>query len=262
MATNRDHEPIVIEEFMGLFKRGDKDSCPIDHFSETDNLKAIESGFESRDGLDTLLGSPNVGNVVRMYNYKMSSGESLIILDGAGDFYHALLDGSNTVYGPILSIPDATDFDIYTNNGICYITPFKTFTDLNGTNYQKGLEDEFVYVYKGDGTAARKAAGASPVGAGSGLVGYTTIVPGLGVVDKGIHIIGVTAYNVGDESGGLGPEGLSVVIVDEGSTEISLNNIPLGDVTATGRKVYMTHAIDYPDWNPAGDIRNNYTFYG
>ncbi len=196
-----------------------------------------------------------------MYNYKMVAGESLILLTNTGDFYHALLDGSNTVYGPILSISEATDFDIYVNNGLCYITPFKTYTDLNGVDYQKGLEDEFVYVYKGDGSNARKAAGASPVGGGSGLVGYVTIVPGLGVVDKGIHILGVTQYDMSDESGGLGPEGLSIVIVDQDATEISLNNIPLGDVSAVGRKIYMTKAIDYPDWNPNGDIRSNYTFY-
>lgn len=257
--TNRDHDPIVIEEFKGLFKRGDPDSCPIDHFSDCNNLKAIESGFETRDGLDTLIAQ---GDTVRMFNYKMASGESLIILTSSGDFYHALLDGSNTVYGPILSISTAEDFDIYVNNGLCYITPFKNYTDGNGAVYQKGIENEFVYVYKGDGTTARKAAGASPTGGSSGLVGYPTIVVGLGVVNKGIHIIGVSQYDaMADESGGLGPEGLSVVLIADDDSEISLNNIPLGGVTAIGRKIYMTKAIDFPDWNPAGDIRSNYTFY-
>lgn len=255
MAVNRSHQPFIIEEFMGLFKRGDADSCPADHFSNCDNLKAIESGFETRDGLDTLLA---VGNVVRMFNYKMAEGESLIILTEGGSWYHALLDGSSTVYGPILTIAEAEDFDIYVNGGLCYITPFKTFVDGNGVNYQKGLENEFVYVYKGDGTAARKAAGESPVEGGSGLVGYPSSI--IGVVNNGIHIIGVTAFDGADESGNLGPEGLSVTYIED-RREINLNNIPLGDVGTTERRVYMTHAIDPADWNPVGDIRGNYTYY-
>lgn len=258
MANNRSHEPLVIEEFMGLFKRGDPDSCPVEYFSDCNNQKAIESGFETRDGLDTLIAR---GNVVRMFNYKMASGESLIILDNLGDWYHALLDGSNTVYGPILSISAAEDFDIYVNNGLCYITPFKTYTDGNGVDYQKGLQNEFVYVYKGDGSSARKAAGAAPTGGSSGLVGYPTVVSDIGIVDKGIHVIGVTAFDGVDESGNLGPEGLSVVNVTEDGTIINLNNIPLGAVGTTERRVYMTKLILPEDWNPAGDIRFNYTYY-
>lgn len=258
MAYNRGHAPVVIEEFMGLFKRGDADSCPIDHFSDTNNLQAIESGVQSRDGLDTLIAK---GNVVRMFNYKMSEGESLIILDGDGNFWHALLDGSNTVYGPVLSVATAEDFDIYVNNGLCYITPFKTYTDGNGVNYQKGIQNEFVYVYKGTGVAARKAAGQPPTGGSSGLVGYVNTVPSIGVVTKGIHIIGVSGSDGVDESGGLGPEGLSVIFVDEDNSQINLNNIPLGGVGITERKIYMTRAIAPEDWNPVGDLRSNYTFY-
>lgn len=255
MANNRDHEPIVIEEFMGLWDRGNPEDCPIDHFAETNNLKAVEGGCETRDGLDTLIAQ---GNVLRMYNYKMAEGESLIILTEGGNWYHALLDGSDTVYGPILTIAEAEDMDIYVNNGLCYITPFKTYTDLNGVDFQKGLENEFVYVYKGDGTAARPAAGESPVEGGSGLVGYSSSI--IGVVNNGIHIIGVTAYDGVDESGNLGPEGLSIVYIEE-RNEINLNNIPLGDVGTTERRIYMTHAIDPADWNPVGDIRGNYTYY-
>lgn len=255
MAVNRSHEPVIIEEFMGLFKRGDADSCPIDHFSDCNNLKAIESGFESRDGLDTLIAR---GNVVRMYNYKMTLGESLIILDNEGNWWHALLDGSNTVYGPILTIADAEDFDIYVNNGNCYITPFKTYTDNNGQDYQLGLPDEFVYVYKGDGTQARKAAGVAPSGGSSGLVGYPSSIAG--VITPGIHIIGVTAIQGGDESGNLGPEGLSVVYIEEAG-QINLNNIPLGPGGTDGRRIYITKAIEFSDWNPVGDIRFNYDYW-
>src|SRR5215471_7041460 len=156
MAGFRDHEVVTIEEFNGLWKRGDQDSVPSDHFSDGDNLKFIESGFEVRDGIEPLVAK---GNIVRMYNYKMTNGESLIALDFDGNIWHSLLDGSGTIYGPVLTIPEMEDFGFVSIGGRAYITPFKTFTDLNGTELQKGLEDEFVYVYKGDGTAARKAAG-------------------------------------------------------------------------------------------------------
>ena len=119
MANFRGHEPVVIEEFNGLWRRGDADSVPIDHFSDCNNIQYIESGFETRDGLDTLIAK---NNVVRMYNYRMQTGESLLLLDNNGDIYHALLDGSNTVYGPILSIAGMTDFGFVAVAGRAYIT--------------------------------------------------------------------------------------------------------------------------------------------
>src|SRR5215510_14150422 len=100
----RDHEPIVIEEFNGFWKRGDEDSCPIDHWPDCLNVQFVESGFETRAGLDTLLAE---GNVLRIYTFVMQTGESLLILNTSGEFKHALLDGSNTVY-TILTIPTAT----------------------------------------------------------------------------------------------------------------------------------------------------------
>lgn len=252
----RDHQPVVIEEFNGLWKRGNDESAPIDHFTDCDNVKYVESAVETRDGIDTFIGK---GDVLRLYNYIMQTGQSLLILTVGGNLWHALLDGSNTIYGPILSIADMTDFGFEDWNGRAYISPFTTFTDDNGNDYQKGLEDEVLYVYKGDGTPARPAGGDAPTNGGdSCLVGYITSIPG--VVDTGIHIIGVTASDGLDESGGLGPEGLSIVY-SEGAAQINLNNIPLGDNTITSRKIYMTRSIALEDWNPVGDIRNNYTYY-
>src|SRR4030095_6655087 len=159
----RDHEPIVLEEFNGLWKRGDEDSVPDDHFSDCDNISFIESGFETRPGLATLLAK---GNVLRIYNYVMQDeGDTLLLLDTNGDIYHATnYDGTSftNLFGPILSIPTMTDFGFYPYKGRAYITPFTTFTKATGEKYQKGIPGEFLYVYKGDGTAARKAAGAPP----------------------------------------------------------------------------------------------------
>lgn len=252
----RDHPPIIIDEFNGLWKRGNEDACPIDHFPEADNVKYFESGVETRDGIDTFIAR---GNVLRIHDHVMQTGQSLLILDTSGNIYHALLDSGNTVYGPILSIPEMTDFNCYSWAGRAYITPFKSFTDNNGHRYQKGLEDEFLYVYKGDGSQARAAGGDSPTNGGdSPLVGYNSSI--IGVVDRGIHIIGVTGSNGVNESGGLGPEGLAIIYAP-GDFQVNLNNIPIGGAGITERKIYMTQAIDPEDWNPDGDIRDNYTFY-
>ena len=96
----RDHRPIVIEDFKGLWRRGDAESTPLNHFSEATNVQYFESGFRTRDGIEPYqLGTPN-GNIVRIYNYILQTGDSLLILDSAGDIYHAI--SPTVTYGPIL----------------------------------------------------------------------------------------------------------------------------------------------------------------
>lgn len=251
----RDHQPIVLEDFNGFWKRGDEDSVPEDHFSDCNNIQFIESGFETRDGLDTFIAQ---GNVLRIYNYKLPVvGESIIGLVVGGSIYHALIDGSNTIYGPILTIPEMTDFGFIAVNGRAYITPYKTFTDTNGRNFQKGLENEFVYVYKGDGTPARKAAGAAPTGGNlAAPMAYNSGVDGL--IDKGIHVVAISFYDGAQNSTALGA---TSVIYAPGNKESVVNNIPIGPGGVTQRRIYMTRAIDPKDWNPVGDILANYTYY-
>src|SRR5574339_282835 len=223
----RDHQPIVIEEFNGLWRRGDEDSCPIDHFPDCNNIQFIES---------------------------------VLALTTDGNIMHALLDGSNTVYGPILSIPEMTDFGFIGINGRAYITPYKTYTDANGRNFQKGLENEFVYVYSGDGTPARKAAGAAPTGGGitiESTVAYNSVQDGL--IDQGIHVFAVSFGDGAQNSSALGPD--IMVIYAEGNKQAILNNIPISsDPSVTERKIYMTQAIDPAIWD-ASDPLTDYTFY-
>ena len=249
----RDHAPIILEEFNGMWRRGDEDSCPIDHFFDSDNVKFFESGFETRDGINTYVAKANVR---RMYNYKMSTGESIILLDSNGDFYHALIDGSETVHGPILSIPTATDFGFVAINGYAYISPYRTFTDNLGVEYQKGITGEFLYVYKGDGTAARKAAGVAPTNASDKpFIAYNSPVDGK--VEKYVHLIAVAFTDGGGgRSAALGPEKLPTVIAP-GGKEIEVNNIPIGGAGITGREIYATKAIDPKDYNPSASP----TFY-
>lgn len=236
---SRDHNPVTIGEFNGLWKRGDPESCPIDHFSDCNNIDFDESSFRWRDGLDTLLAK---ANVKRLYNYKLQSGESLLILDANGDIYHALLDGTNTVFGPILSIPAMTDFGFWATAGRAYITPFKTETNANGENFQRGLQNEFVYVYKGDGTAARKAAGNPPTNSSdTPLIAYNSSIDG--GIDKGIHIIAIAYSNGVDRSTALGTTVLPVIYAPGGKQAI-VDHLPIGPAGITIREIYMTKAID------------------
>ena len=253
----RDHQPVALEDFNGDWKRGDEDSVPADHFADSENVTFIESGFETRPGLDTLLA---IGDVVRLYNYRMQSGESLLILNDQGEIFHALLDGSNTVFGPILTIDEMTDFGFISINGRAYITPFDTFVDLNGINYQKGLEGEFVYVYKGDGTDARKAAGFPPTNdEDTPFIAYTSSVNG--VVTSGIHVLAVTFSDGVGDSTGLGTTVKPVVYDIESpndTRQIIVNNLPIGGAGITQRKVWMTHAINPADFDPNVD---SYTYF-
>lgn len=179
----REHEPIRFDKFNGLYNRGTVDDVPMDHFTECQNLKFIgDSAFGSRDGigLHQQLAAP-VQDILRIYNYPTSDKQTLLVLTTGGKIYHVV--DALTVFGPILTIANMTDFGFVPYAGRAYITPFTT--ELVGElNRERGLTGEFLYVYKGDGTAARKAAGAGPT---------TAIVPtngAAGYTDAGVHIFG------------------------------------------------------------------------
>lgn len=251
----RDHDPIVIEEFNGLFRRGDPESCPSDHFPDCNNVQFSESSVESRDGITTFIAK---GNILRMYNYKLPTGESLLLLDTNGDIYHATnYDGTTftNLFGPILHVTGMTDFDAEFVAGRAYITPFATETNANGENYQRGLSGEFLYVYKGDGTNARKAAGDPPTNSSdTPLVAYNSTIDGK--IDKGIHVIGVTYSDGAGDSTAIGTT-VRPVIYAPGGLQAKLDNIPIGPAGITQRKIWATKAIDPEDW----DASIPYTFY-
>ena len=157
----REHEPIRLEQFSGFYNRGDIEDVPMDHFTECKNLQFIaNSGFQTRDGigLHQNLAAP-VQDILRIYNYPTADKNTLLILTVGGNIYHVV--DSLTVYGPILTIATMTDFGFVPYAGRAYITPFTTEL-VGGLNRERGLSGEFLYVYLGNGVAARKAAGDAP----------------------------------------------------------------------------------------------------
>lgn len=179
----RDHEPIVLDKFNGLWAREDIEETPMDHFSEANNLKFVGSaGFGTRDGIGRHqeVASP-ISNVLRMYNYPTTDKNTILVLTSGGTIYHIV--DSVTIFGPILTIAGMTDFGFAPYAGRAYITPFTTEV-VGGMNRERGLTGEFVYVYKGDGTAARKAGASKPT------VNITVANGAAGFTDAGVHIFG------------------------------------------------------------------------
>jgi hypothetical protein len=155
--TVRGHSGIPFEKFNGLWDRGDKDSTPIDHFTECDNIKFIaSSSFGTRPGIGL---SQNVAvplsNIKRIYNYPTQEANTLIVLTydvatDTGKIYHVV--DSTTVFGPLLTIVGMTDFAFIPYAGRGYISPFRsqdntlhapltalTTTPINGTDINTGL---------------------------------------------------------------------------------------------------------------------------
>jgi hypothetical protein len=238
--TLRDHEPIVLEDFNGLWVRGDPESVPSDHFMQADNIQYLHSGFETRDPIDKYqtTGQP-IGKITRLYNYTMQTGQSILFLTEGGKIYHMV--GNGPVVGPILTIPAMEDFGFVAYNGRGYITPFKTYVDAQGVNYELGLQNEFVYIYKGDGTPARRAAGIPPTG--------TPMVAALGAVtvglktDAGKHLIAVVYETDTGYLTSLGPE-VYAELDFTGTHEIVVSNIPTSPFPyVTKRHLVSTKAI-------------------
>lgn len=239
MAELRDHQPIVIDQFNGLWQRGDADNTPLDHFQNCNNLRFIgDSSFGTRAGLD-ISQDVNVPltNIKRIYNYPTNTANTLIVLTydydaDAGSIYHVV--DSTTVFGPLLTIDGMTDFAFVPYAGRGYISPFGTF-DVGGLNVEKGLEGEFLYVYAGDGTAARKAAG-------SGMAGSMTIANGAaGHTDPGFHIFGFVSETI---SGYLAPPSILKGFTTLGAFSVSFGSIPTsGDPNVVARHLVATKVI-------------------
>jgi len=256
----RGHPPAEISKFGGLWRRGDAETTPLDHFAESDNIISI--------GDQTVVTRPGIGisqdvavpleNVRRIYNYNTGEANTQLVLTvdaGTGRIYHVI--DATTVFGPLLTISGMEDFAFAPYGGRAYISPFASFPQGDLT-IEKGLEDEFVYVYAGDGTAARKAAGAP-------LTGNMTIANGAaGNTDPGLHIFGFVAETI---SGYLTAPGLLETFTTAAAFSVSFTVIPTsGDPNVVARHLVASKVI--PSYNgnlegydlffvPGGTIPNN-----
>jgi hypothetical protein len=219
----------------------------MDHFSDCNNLKFIgDNGFGTRDGIGIHQSvAVPLSNILRIYNYPTTDKNTLLVLTSGGNIYHVV--DSATVFGPVLTIAGMTDFGFTPYAGRAYITPF--FTELiGGLNRERGLQNEFMYVYKGDGTNARKAAGNKPTVAATivnGAVGYT---------DAGVHILG---YVFETDTGYLSAPGGLVAFTTSALLSLNFSTVAVSpDAFVTKRHLVASKVIQ--DYN--GDV-NGYQLY-
>ena len=252
----QDHDAVVIDSFNGLWDKGDKDSTPSDHFIDCSNIKYVGTkSFATRDGLGLAQDvAVPLGNVVRIYNFVTQDKNTLLVLtyDGTtGRLYH-VVDGT-TVYGPILSIDGMEDFAFVPYAGRAYISPFKSYGLI-----EKGLQSEFLYVYLGTGSAARKAAADAPTGTltvGNGAAGYT---------DFGMHCFGVVFET---DTGYLSPPAAFASFSTSAALSVSFSNVPRSlESSVTKRHIVATKVLKNFNGDtvgqvyyfiPGADINNN-----
>jgi hypothetical protein len=257
----RGHPPVIVSKFNGLWRRGDADTTPPDHFTDCDNLDLFDiECFRTRPGIGL---SQNVatplGNVKRIYNYNTGSANTQLVLiespAGTGKIYHVV--SATSVFGPILTIVGMEDFAFAPYGGRAYISPFKAYTQ-GDLVIDKGLQNESVYVYAGDGTAARAAAGEP-------LSGNMTIANGAaGNTDAGLHIFGFVAET---SSGFLTSPGLLETFTTVTTNSVSFGSIPTsGDPNVVARHLVASKVITNYNGNleaydlffvPDGTINNN-----
>lgn len=211
----RDHNPIVVDKFNGLWARGDVEYTPLDHFSEANNLRYFgDNSFGSRYGIGPNQNVPTpLTNIRRIYNYPTADSQTLLILDSTGSIYHIV--NPTTVFGPLLTIPTMLDFGFVPYAGRAYITPFTTSV-VNGLNRETGLTGDFIYVYKGDGSLARKAGGTAPTST------INVVEAGAGHTDAGVHIFG---YVYETDTGYLTPPGGLVAFTTTGGSALNFSGI-------------------------------------
>lgn len=243
----RDHTGIILDEFNGLWDQGDPENTPLDHFQDCNNIKFVGGrSFESRDGvgIHQTVAVP-LKNILRIYNYPTQTENGLIVLvrndtTGKGEIYH--VKNATTVHGPLLAITGMTDFAFIPYAGRGYISPFNTFV-VGDLNIEKGLQNEFLYVYAGDGTAARKAAGGAPAGtltASNGAAGHT---------DAGLHVFAFVFETI---SGYLTPPSGFTTLSTSAARAVDFSTIPVGGATFSKVHIVASKVIANYNGDPTG----------
>lgn len=230
----RDHKPLVLDNFKGLWSRGDIENTPLDHFQSCNNVVPIGNKWRTRDGIDihqSVL--VPLDDVVRIYNYPTTTANTLLVLtyDGTtGKVYHVV--DSATIY-LILTIVGMTDFAFVPYAGRAYISPFGSFT-VGDLNIQKGLQNEKLYVYLGAGITARATAGIAPVGnitIANGAAGFT---------DPGLKVFGVVFES---DTGWISPPGVLETFTTVGTNSVSFGTVPVGAAGVVKRHIVVSKTI-------------------
>jgi hypothetical protein len=158
-----------------------------------------------------------LGNATARNIYRTAVGASQLKLD------HVIANNTTTSY-----------LDANADGTLGVNAPTLNTAFVGTTVFPKGMNGQFVYIYAGDGTAARKAAGA-------GLTGVMTVAAGVGgTTDIGQHIFGIVSQTI---SGYDSPPSIFTPFVTTG-TSVSFGSIPTsGSAVVVKRLLVSTITI-------------------
>jgi hypothetical protein len=214
-----------VEDFNGLFDRGELDKVPDDHASALLNMQHPQQSVAVREGTTIV---QTCGSVNRIFVYKKTGETSRLLFLIAGSIY----DSTNPTV-PILTITGMTDFAALNLFNRAYISPHDGI---------EGLAGESVYVY--DGTTCRVAAGIRPTG-------FTmTAAAGTGTkIDEGAHLFAICFETASGHLTRPGPESY-VVFSAAGGAGATISNIIAGPTGTAARVLLGTKAIAEYSGNP------------
>lgn len=225
------YQKVVVDQFRGLYKRGEGDEAPIDHATDLINVSFPNKGeVQTRGGMQL---SYVLNHVVRRF-FLSTINYSLVplTLDDSGNLYA----GNNPV--PILALPGMVDFVALNHSNRTYILPI-----MSGGS---------VAMQVWNGTTIRDALGLSPAaGMTSGNSGTA------GNVEIGIHGVAVSFIT---DTGFITRPQPGASVNAPGGQQISLGNIPTGPAGTVGRIIFSTKSNQSEYFFvPGGTINDNVT---
>jgi hypothetical protein len=249
----RDHNPIEIDTFNGLWARGEYDACPQDHFTDCLNVDYSAQAVLSRKPFTKFINGSG-GQTTRSFIFNTSSGgtpSTYIIYFFVSEVWSVQIlpmQGKPVLIASFIN--PITDIDFVNINGRAYITP--------SYKYQGLAPSFYTLVYDGviNGGLARPAGCPPPLIGTFEIAGTATA----GQVSIGYHAVGVCFET---DTGFLSnyvyaalvaSPGVSAPINMDGAHSITLTNIPVslnlfGQAKVVARRILVSQAI--PNWNPA-----------
>lgn len=218
-----------MNQYMGLYARGDDDDVPSNHFQQCQNIEFFPGSCRTRKGSSIRYTFTGGANRTRYFEFATSAVQSnvpiIFSMDSAGNFY---MDATL-----LINIPFATDF-----SAVQFFN--KLFVTFHDGNVGVGV----VYMWDNQNQDFRPIAGARP-SAASAIIAADGAVTGTDEVEIGKYLIAV-AYET--DSGFITPPGPLIAGVftptsytAPGGKKINLSNIPIGPANTAKRHILITH---------------------
>lgn len=242
--SNRNHEALIIDDFLGLYSRGEGDALPQGYLNDFNEFRFHPSfgirgsgggKISTRNPIASVLSWTGAFTPRRFFWYSKSSGGRFIYLNTAtGDIR------DQTAGTIILTVAGTQDFSGITVNDRFYFSLH---------NREIGTSGQNLYVYDPAISAvARPAAGRAPINPPDGA--FTVAAGAAGNTEPGQHVLAV-AYET--NTGFVTKPGTFIGFVSGAPrASISITNLPIGPAGTVARHILMSKKILNYDGNPQG----------